>query len=227
MKVAICTATYRKPHPAYVSALKDSAAALDAAGIEHATVFEVNCPYISGARATMLSKAIKWGADAIVFIDDDVSWRPQDLVRLIQTPGDVVAGTYRFKKADEELYMGSINTDEQGIPVHRDDGCISAYRIPAGFLKVTRQAIEDIRAAYPHLSINDGGLDLFNHGAIDGIWHGEDYAFSKRWVDMGRQIWLIPFLCLDHHSRDDDTVCKGNFDTYLRKQPGGDLHVPA
>lgn len=90
MKVVIATPTLSQPYPAYVDALKSSVAAMEAAGIEHQTVFEVGCPYISHARATMLRKALDAKADAVVFIDHDLSWRAHNLVRLITTDGSEV-----------------------------------------------------------------------------------------------------------------------------------------
>jgi hypothetical protein len=212
-----------RPVDAYLASLEASVPFLDRAGIEHSTVFEVGCPYISGARATMLSKARKWGADIFVFIDDDLSWRPQDLLELILTDGDVVSGTYRFKTDEHVTYMGVLDTDEDHRPIMRDDGCISANRIPAGFLKVTKELIERFKARYSELVINDGGVDLFNHGTIDGVWHGEDYAFSKRIVEMGEKIWLIPDLQLDHHVRNGN-VYPGNFHEFMMRQPGGVKH---
>ena len=220
MKVAFCTPTMDRPYPEYLESLEASVPVLDAAGIEHSSVFEIGCPYISAARATMLSKALKWGADVIVFIDHDLSWSPEALLKLIQTEGDVVAGTYRYKK-DEEDYMGAIHTDpEDHRALARKDGCLSANRIPAGFMKITRSAVEAIRAAYPELSINDGGLDLFNHGAHKGVWFGEDMAFSRRWNDeMKREIWLIPNIDITHHSKTD--AYPGNYYEFLLRQPGG------
>ena len=114
----------------------------------------------------MLRKALDAKADVIVFIDHDVSWDAKDLLTLIQTEGDVVAGTYRFKK----------------------------YNL---------------------------SVDLFNHGAHKGTWYGEDYAFSRNWIDCGGEIWTIPFLNINHHSADE--VFEGNLHTFLRKQSGGDL----
>lgn len=223
MKVAICTPTLVRPVDAYLESLEASVPLLDEAGITHSTVFEVGCPYISGARATMLSKAMKWGADIFVFIDDDLSWRPQDLLELIQTRGDVVSGTYRFKTDEHISYMGVLNTTDDHFPVGRSDGCISAHRIPAGFLKVTKELVQRFKEAYPDLVINDGGVDLFNHGTINGVWHGEDYAFSSRLIDMGETIWIIPDLQLDHHVRNGN-VYPGNFHEFMMRQPGGSKH---
>jgi glycosyltransferase involved in cell wall biosynthesis len=221
MKVAICTPTLERPKDAYLASLEASVPLLDSHGIDHQTVFEVGCPYISAARATMLSKAMKAGADTFIFIDDDMGWRPQDLLELILKPGDIVCGTYRFKTDEHITYMGVLETDpETDQPMGRSDGCLAATRIPAGFLKVTLAAVNRFRDRYPDLRINQGGVDLFNHGVIDGIWHGEDYAFSRRMVEMGEQIWIIPWLKLDHYGKNGN-VYPGDFHEFLMSQPGG------
>jgi glycosyltransferase involved in cell wall biosynthesis len=202
--------------------MEETVPVLDKAGIDHSIVFEVGCPYISGARATMLTKALERKADYIVFLDHDVAWQPSDMLKLLEADGDIVAGTYRFKIDDNESYMGCIDTDpETHQPMGRDDGCLSATRVPAGFLRVSRPAIEAFKKAYPELCISDGiGVDLFNHGAIDGTWFGEDYAFSKRWKDMGGMIWLIPDLNIDHTSHNGNRY-PGNFHKFMLRQPGG------
>ncbi|MGR9130775.1 hypothetical protein [Rhizobium leguminosarum] len=194
---------------------------MEAAEVDAKVLFETGNPYISAARATMLRKAMDGQADVVVFIDYDLSWKPEDLLTLINTPGEVVAGTYRFKK-DEEEYMGGWHTDATGRPVLRDDGCIKAHRIPAGFMKITKEAVDKFMRAYPELIYGSryaAAVDLFNHGAIDGVWYGEDYAFSKRWTEKCGDIWLIPDLDISHHSTDREFP--GNLHEYLMRQPGG------
>jgi hypothetical protein len=220
VKIVLATPTVTKPHPAYVDALGASVAALDAAGFEHSAVYEVGCPYISSARATMLRKALDAKADAVVFIDHDLSWRPQDLVCLVQTEGDVVAGTYRFKK-DEEEYMAAIDCRPDGTPIVLPGGSLSGVRVPAGFLKITKEAVDRFMKAYPDLVYGPAyspSVDLFNHGAHQGVWYGEDYAFSRRWRECGGQIVLVPDLDLTHHG---DKAYPGNFHRFMLRQPGG------
>ncbi len=220
LRVAFCTPTMTRPHQAYLDAMEAAVPALDAAGFHHQIVFEIGCPYISSARATMLRKALDAKADVIVFLDHDVSFRPEDLVRLIETPGDVVAGLYRFKKEPEE-YMGGLVDHGDGVPVVREDGCIKAVRVPAGFLKVTSMAVHRFIKAYPELTFGPAyspSIDLFNHGAHDGAWYGEDYAFSRNWLALGGDIWVVPDLDLTHHG---ETAFPGNFHRFLMRQPGG------
>lgn len=231
MKVVICCPTYTRPHQATLDAVEAAIPAMEAAGIDHNIVWEISNPYISGARAAMLRKALDAGADEIVFLDHDVSFAPRDLLLLIQTPGDVVAGLYRYKKPGEpEEYMGGLIYDQiTGMPIGENAGpdetlVLKAERVPAGFLKVTRNAVAHFAKSYPALLYGDvlsPSVDLFNHGAYDGKWWGEDMAFSRNWIDCGGTIWVIPDLNLTHHSADE--AFAGNYHLFLQRKPGGAL----
>lgn len=221
-KVVLCVPTLTRPYPQTLAAIEGSVAALDAAGFDHYLVSELGNPYINGARATMLRKALDIKADIIVFIDHDVSWRPDDLVKLIQTDGDVVAGLYRFKTPEEVRYMGVLDDDAEGFPKVREDGAIKATLVPAGFLKVTRNTINRFMQEYPHLMYGEASnpsVDLFNFGAHKGAFWGEDYAFCRNWRDAGGEIWIVPDLNLTHHSKDE--AFEGNYHEFLLRQPGG------
>jgi hypothetical protein len=221
VKVVFATPSLAGPTAPYIAALEKSIPVIVGAGWEEAYVQEVGCPYISHARANMTRKALDAGADVIVYLDYDLSWDPSDLLTLLEAPGDVVAGTYRFKKAEEE-YMGAIFSDPFGLPLTRPDGCIKAARVPAGFLKVTRDGINRFMGAYPELLYGphySPSVDLFNHGAHRGTWWGEDYAFCRRWTDCGGEIWLAPNLNIAHHAA--DKAYPGNYHEFLMRQPGG------
>jgi len=221
MKVAFCTPSLTGPTAPNIKALEECLPAVEAAGFTHCYAQEVGNPYISAARAKMTRMALDVNADVFVYIDYDVSFDPQDMVTLLQAEGDVVAGTYRFKKDDEE-YMGQLVVDEAGCPIVRADGCLRSALVPAGFLKVTRAALVRLAKAYPELMYGDPfspEIDLFNHGAQGGIWWGEDYAFCQRWSKCGGEIWTPPNMNIHHHTR--DAVYQGNLHEFLLRQPGG------
>jgi glycosyltransferase involved in cell wall biosynthesis len=227
-KVVFCIPTMTKPYQQTLDALRDSIPLIVGAGWEEGCVNEIGCPYISAARATMLRKALDAKATVIVFIDHDVSWEPPDLLRLIETDGDVVAGTYRFKKGEaeqgckDEEYMGTFFGPGQH-PIVRGDGCIKMLNVPAGFLKVTRNAVNRFMEKYPELCYGEycaPAVDLFNHGAHERVWFGEDYAFCRRWNAIG-DVWCVPNLNITHWTKERGH--KGNLHMYLRRRPGGDL----
>lgn len=221
-KVVFCCPTITRPYQQLLDAMEATVPVLDSAGIDHRMVFEIGCTYISHARATMLRKALDTQPDMVIFLDHDMGWQPGDLLKLIDTPGDVVAGTYRFKQPKVE-FMGTLISDDGGRPIVREDGCVRAEWVPAGFLKVTAHAVHKFMGAYPELVYGPRfrpSVDLFNHGAHEGLWYGEDYAFSRRWNDLGGEIWIIPDLDLVHYGA-DGTAHGGSFHEYLLRQPGG------
>lgn len=211
MKVVFCTPIVKHPHDCWVESLEATLPVIEAAGWEHGLAQTLDNPYISGARSDMLWKALQAAADVVVFIDYDIGWRPEDMLKLLEAEGDVVAGTYR-NKFDTVEYMGALNRESDGELVMREDGCIAASLVPGGFLKISRQAVRLFMKAYPELCYGDPlapHVDLFNHGARKGQWWGEDYAFSDRWVDCGGQIWVVPDMDIDHQEY------KGNLHKYL------------
>ena len=214
MKVVFATPFLDRPSAPYLKALEDSLPVIEEAGWQHGIVQHQGNPYISNARADMTRKAIDAKADVIMYLDYDVSWQPEDLLSILSTDELVVAGTYRFKKKLVE-YMGTLIPDTFGN-IQTKGKLIKADCAPAGFLKVKREAISIFAKKHPHLIYGDimsPYLDLFNHGAIDGVWWGEDYAFCKRWRETGNDVWILPDLNIDHHSK--DTIYKGNFHEYL------------
>ena len=220
-KVVFAVPTVKRPLQVTQDAIEASIPLIKAAGWTQAIVTEVGNPYISCARSTMLRKALDAKADVVVFIDHDLSWEPHALLKLLETRGDVVAGTYRFKHEPEE-YMGALLPDINGRPQVRDDGCVKAHSIPAGFLKITKNGVNKFMIEYPELCYGDRfalSIDLFNHGAHEGRWYGEDYAFARRWREKCGEIWVIPDLNIAHW--DGDRAYPGNFHRYLLKQDGG------
>ena len=224
-KVILCCPTISHPHPRTLEWLEEAIPHLHEAGWEEGIVFEIGCPYISAARNKMLRKALDQKPGVIVFLDHDVSAAPKDLLTLVETPGDVVCGTYRFKK-DEEEYMGLLMDDPvTHRPIVREDGCIRAELIPAGFLKITPKAVDKFMIKHPRLCFGPQyrqEVDLFNHGVENGRWYSEDYAFSRHWLETGGDIWIVPTLQIDHH--DKDKCFKGNFHEFLLRCPGGSKH---
>ena len=221
MKVVLCVPTVRKPYQCLLNSIEAAVPELERNGYEHYMVSEVGNPYISGARAAMLRKALDVKADVIVFLDHDLSFGPDDLIKLIETEGDYVVGTYRFKREPEE-YMGQLLSNSAGTPIVREDGAIDTFCAPAGFMKITPNTVNKLIEHYPELCYGDRyapKFDFFNHGAFNYVWYGEDYAACRRWLAIGEKIWTIPNLNISHHTPEQEF--KGNLHEFLLKQPGG------
>lgn len=239
-------AKYQTPHPKLLESMEASVPLLEAAGFRHGLTYTAGNPYISGARAEITRKALDARADIIVYLDYDVSWDAEDMLKLLQAEGDVVGGTYRCKTDSIGDYMGAIYTHVadgvnelqcpcgatghiktfDGRPITRQsDGAIKARTLPAGFLKVTTACIDKFMRSYPELCYGPQyslSVDLFNHGAHEGIWWGEDYAFCRNWEAAGGECWLLPNMNINHWGMDDQSKCwPGNYHKFLLQCPGG------
>lgn len=219
-KVIFCVPEFPKTYPQTESSFKAEIPHLKEHGWLSEVLYQRGLPYISASRALLLHRALKKDATVIVFIDQDISWKAGDAVRLIETEGGMVAGTYRYKH-DEEHYMGGLNEVEEGVAAVREDGCIEALVAPAGFLKVTREAVNKMMVKHPELCCGEASsphFDMFSHGIMEGEWRGEDTAACMRWWRMGEKVYVVPDLDITHHSKDRDYP--GNLAKYLERTAG-------
>jgi len=183
-------------------------------------------PYIQKARNNLVKQFLESDNDIFFFIADDVEFKPEDLLKVLETPGDVVAGVYRTKQ-DDPYYPVGICKDSDGCPITREDGCIDARRVQTGFLRIHRTVFEQIILRYPGLAyygVKNGekinvAHDFFPQGVHKHVWLGEDYAFCELWTGIGGKIWIVPDIDLTHY--EGEIGYKGNYHEYLKKLPGG------
>jgi hypothetical protein len=217
-KIIFCVPVFPKPFKETCDSIEDEREVLAGAGWKSDVLWQVGCPYISAARALLLRTALDAQATAIIFVDQDVSWTPGTALKLLETEGGMVAGTYRYKQDGEEKYMGGLRESPQGRPIARPDGALDALHAPAGFLKVTREAVNLMMTKHPELCWGEASsphFDLFAHGVMDGEWRGEDVAACMRWIAAGQKLWIVPDLDITHHSI--DKAYSGNLHEFLQR----------
>lgn len=184
----------------YVQSLLASQHALRQAGIRSEIVFETQCSLVITGRNSLVADFMESDATDMVFIDSDIGWKPEDLVRLLQHPVSMVAGIYR-KKAPELIYAMEFD-DPTSIKADSKTGLLKAKGVAAGFLRLRRDCIETMIQAYPELKITEKGREqyaLFDTSLSDGKMTGEDYTFCRRWGAIGGTIWIDPNIELDHY----------------------------
>ena len=156
------------------------------------------------ARNAFLGWFLDSDCTDLLFIDSDISWDRGVFTHLFSHDVDFVAGAYRAKRDDKEIYpvlwpeKRSMCVDaKSGKPLIEVDG------IGFGFARLSRAGVEKIdKTAQRHFQ--DPLIDtvkcpwLFEF-AFDGEQRkSEDYIFCKRWREAGMKIWLDPSICVDH-----------------------------
>jgi hypothetical protein len=165
-------------------------------------------------------------ATHILFCDADIGFSPQNLFRLLDADKPMIAGVYPLKlidwdkvraaaKADApDLMAASVGYVVRFIPtpnhsVEVEDGIAKVAYGGTGFLLIQRQAMQGIVDAHPELRAGMGDMaDRLGEEAVmvfetmiepeTGQYLSEDYAFCRRWRDLGGEIWADTEARLTH-----------------------------
>ena len=167
-------------------------------------------------------------ATHLLFIDADIGFTPDQVFRLIESAADVVAGVYPIKRVNWEKAQRAFEAGRTNVPaaaldyvLEIDDpnhisvvnGFTRVRYAGTGFLMIRRHVFEKMcahpdyaplqfRGEHSHdaLAGSPNRFALFEC-MIDpatGTYLSEDFAFCKRWTDIGGQIWADLQSRLDH-----------------------------
>jgi len=156
-------------------------------------------------------------ATHILFIDADIGFLPQNVFRLLEAKKEVIAAVCPLKQIDWEkaraaakagvadLQAASIGYVVRFLPtadksVEVNDGFAQVSYGGTGFLMIERSAMQRICDAHPELraKMRDMADNLAAEAVMvfdtmvepeTGQYLSEDYAFCRRWRDLGGEIW--------------------------------------
>lgn len=176
-------------------------------GIAHGYIPIGGDPYLSKVRNHIASIFLDdyTVATDLFFIDDDVSWEPEAVLRLLDHPADIVAGMYPHKRDDLSFPVEMASSLETGDLIERD-GAFQAISVPTGFLRIKRRVLESMAATASRYDEPDYNgkrrkmYNIFEMGVAHdtGEWWGEDFAFCMKAKQHGFDCWVIPDLVFGH-----------------------------
>jgi hypothetical protein len=181
---------------------------------------------VTRGRNTLVAKFLDSDATHLMFIDADIGFETQQILRMISFDKDVVAGMYPLKvigwdqAAVERINAGEppdhaplrfVGTPCDGGERETEDGFVTGTYAGAGFLLMKRRVIEAMIAAYPEThytaahtaavpSLSPNQYALFDCMIDPGTreYLSEDYAFCTRWRATGGKVWLDTRSLLAH-----------------------------
>jgi hypothetical protein len=164
--------------------------------------FEIGNSLIADARNKLVARFLASAATDLVFIDSDLSWSPDDLVRLASYDVPFVAGVYQRKsrtKIDFAVKFGTtIGMDAQHL--------MEVERVGTGFMRLRRDCLEKMAAAHASLQLRNPLVQddvnfyaLFDTTIVDGQFIGEDFTFCDRWRAIGGRVLIDPTINMAHH----------------------------
>ena len=187
-----------------------------------------NDALITRSRNTLVSTFLNdTDATHLLFIDADISFAPEQVMRLLAAGKDVVGAMYPIKALDwedaarrqalgretgEAAALHYVGTPLDEGEARWDGDFVTASYVGTGMMLIRRRVFEAMIGVYPHLQYKaihaypraqrtpSTQFALFDC-LIDedtGLYLSEDYAFCQRWRAMGGDIWLDTAARLTH-----------------------------
>ncbi len=162
----------------------------------------------------------------ILFIDADIEFNPDDVLKLINANKDVISAGYPQKWLNidkvKEIFKRAIIPQNplelctvQSIHLYKDDKVgelMRAKYCTTGFLLIKKEVIKGMMSKYSDRKyINDiDGYKVSNNNYFYNlftveinketmIYESEDYGFSRLWRDIGGEIYILTNISLKHH----------------------------
>jgi hypothetical protein len=195
-------------------------------GLSLKVLFKDGDALITRARASLVAQFLDDpSATHLLFIDADIGFEPEQVLRLIQCGAGMSAAVYPIKRIDWDRISSTIAAGRPNpaaaalkyvLEVDNPDavicqgGFVKVRYAGTGFLMIRREVLERMCAHYPHLKYRrdhslDAGTASENRFALfdcmiadDGTYLSEDFAFCKRWSDIGGEIWADRKSALSH-----------------------------
>jgi hypothetical protein len=161
-------------------------------------------------------------------VDADIGFNPDQVFRLIESGADVVAGVYPIKRVNWDKAKRMLESNCPSMPpaaldyvLEIDDpdhviavnGFTRVRFAGTGFLMIRRHVLERMcqhpayaalqffgEHSHDELAGSPNRFALFECmiDAKTGTYLSEDFAFCRRWTDIGGEIWADLQSRLDH-----------------------------
>jgi len=164
----------------------------------------------------------------LMFIDSDIGFSPNDVIKLILRDKDVIAGPYPQKQlnwkgiqqsaqstgSEEDMKISSLVfthsvKDEGGVIQTRLDMPNDVFEVDyvgTGFMLIKREVFEKLRDSmsdddwykYPDSEIKMYDFFPVHIDKVNRLYLGEDWTFCSKWKALGGQIWIDGTIRLRH-----------------------------
>lgn len=152
------------------------------------------------ARSLLITRALRLGADRVMFIDADIVAKPEQIEALATHPRlsseSAVTGLYSARGGQAWACDADPDSPEP-------DGCLPARTAGLGFAAITRESLLRVAATLP--ALEDEGeqwcpfcLPFVGDHAGKPKYFAEDIALWKRLSTTGTRLWADPALTVGH-----------------------------
>lgn len=194
--------------PQFVHALTRLTAQLPIWGVRHAVCI-VEDSLVDRGRDKAVAAMLDGDFTHLLFLDVDISFEPDDVMRLMAAQKPLVAGAYRQRNDSGRFAVSFLPGLGGKVPWDAEAQVMQVDAAGTGFMLIERGVFETMRSASPELAYQveneDGSLSrlhgFFLQGIVDGQRVTEDILFCRRWRALGGEVWVLPGVRLGHWGR--------------------------
>ena len=168
----------------------------------------IKSPLIHQARNYLTSVFLNSDFTHLLFLDSDVDFEPEAVVRMLVAKKDVICTPYRVKsmEVDKKMYTVELKKDARMEPGE----IIEITAGPTGIMLIHRDVFKKIIEKFPDLKIKnpvfpEPGPDhqyyysFFDFTFEDGYSTGEDVSFCKLVQKVGFKLYANTASFTKHH----------------------------
>ena len=163
--------------------------------------------YLDHARNILVSYFLRSDCSDLLFVDDDVGFDADAMVRIRDTTAPIVGGIYPKKCVPTEWPVSL----DPAMKVDRE-GLVACDMLPTGFMRIGRAALDAMASHVPlYANIEHGELRAwFKTDIRDGRFWGEDVEFCRIWREMGGELRAFLDMNFSHVDK-NGKVYAGNW----------------
>lgn len=199
-------------HPQLVQCVTQTDRAFKEAGISLEVEIIYGHCHVDDCRNLLVRDFLESDAQDMLFVDSDIGWRADDLVRLVKHDADVVAGIYPYKSDNLDFPCTLIPGE-----ILSRNGLIEVLGVPGGFLRMSRTALEKLESVSQQYLNTPMEVDrrrvaiIFERTLENSIRYSGDYAFCRKWRALGGKVYIDPMMRFSHFGDKEYRGCFGDF----------------
>jgi len=175
--------------------------------------FEINTmksPYIAYARNILMSRFLQREEDHLLFIDSDLEFEPECVLKMLIAEKDIICTPYRVKTNDPTAIKYTVSIKDPKNVKILAGGLVEIQGGPAGMMLIKRTVFEKMIKDYPEREIKvhpnedtfPKDMRIYNFWDCnfkDGVWKGEDIFFCDLAREAGFKVYANITSTLTHH----------------------------
>lgn len=178
-------------------------------GIAWDVFTHTHCSLISLGRSIMFSQAVQDLPDwtHLMWIDADIEWKPEDIMKLVMEDKDIIGGYYPCKTYPLQQASSIKTHNKEDVET---DTLVETTYVATGFMLIKREVCEKMHEHYmPDLKFFYSSQTHRDRRYVDvfapiidkekqDLYLTEDYAFCERAKKIGFKCWMSKRVQLGH-----------------------------